>query len=131
MVIFAGSLAAFFVMRKRKMGRGSGGGGGRGDGGAYESLADDEEVAMGLLRDGSSRRGQAKSRAEPRSCTMPLPKAPTSRTTKTLIEAPALKRIVDCSVVDVASAMNLTATISTSMMRTVTKGSRSTTRRRR
>uniref|UniRef100_V5EQD1 P/Homo B domain-containing protein n=1 Tax=Kalmanozyma brasiliensis (strain GHG001) TaxID=1365824 RepID=V5EQD1_KALBG len=59
-VIFAGSLAAFFVMRKRKMGRGSGGGGGRGDGGAYESLADDEEVAMGLLSQGargSSRRG--------------------------------------------------------------------------
>lgn len=60
-VIFAGSLAAFFVMRKRKMGRGSGGGGGgRGDGGGYESLANDEEVAMGELDDDAraSRRGR-------------------------------------------------------------------------
>lgn len=60
-VIFAGSLAAFFLMRKRKMGRGSGGGdGGRGDGGGYESLANDEEVAMGELDDDAhrSRRGQ-------------------------------------------------------------------------
>ncbi|CDS01358.1 probable KEX2-endoproteinase of late golgi compartment [Sporisorium scitamineum] len=60
-VIFAGSLAAFFVMRKRKMSRGLGGGGGRrGDRGGYESLANDEEVAMGELDDDgrrSSRRG--------------------------------------------------------------------------
>lgn len=66
-VIFAGSLAAFFVMRKRKMGRGSGGGGGRGDGGGgYESLANDEEVAMGELDNGarSSRRGEKSRRTK-------------------------------------------------------------------
>lgn len=56
-VIFAGSLAAFFVMRKRKMrGSGSGGAGGRGDGG-YESLPGDEEVAMGSLDDAARRAG--------------------------------------------------------------------------
>ena len=67
-VIFAGSLAAFFVMRKRKMGRGSGGGGGgHGGGGGYESLANDEEVAMGELDDegrGSSRRGEKSRRTK-------------------------------------------------------------------
>ncbi|SPO23613.1 probable KEX2 - endoproteinase of late golgi compartment [Ustilago trichophora] len=65
-VIFAGSLAAFFVMRKRKMSRGAGGGGGRGDGGGYESLANDEEVAMGELDDDAraSRRGEKSRRTK-------------------------------------------------------------------
>lgn len=56
-VIFAGSLAAFFVMRKRKMRGGSSSGAGRGDGG-YESLAGDEEVAMGSLDDNARRGGR-------------------------------------------------------------------------
>ncbi|KAJ9479327.1 Kexin [Pseudozyma hubeiensis] len=66
-VIFAGSLAAFFVMRKRKMGRGGGGGGsGGGGGGGYESLANDEEVAMGELDDGGrgARRGEKSRRTK-------------------------------------------------------------------
>ncbi|KIS68854.1 putative serine-type endopeptidase [Mycosarcoma maydis] len=67
-IIFAGSLAAFFVMRKRKMRRGGSGGGGRGgsgDGG-YESLANDEEVAMGDLDDDGrgSRRGEKSRRTK-------------------------------------------------------------------
>lgn len=52
-IIFAASLAAFFVMRKRKLGRGGAGGGGGAGGPGYESLAGDEEVAMGELDDGA------------------------------------------------------------------------------
>lgn len=56
-LIFAGSVAAFFWMRRGGRGRGGGGSGSGGGNGGYEFVPEDEEVAMSALERGRIKLG--------------------------------------------------------------------------